>query len=187
MDTYQLRYALLQLIPNMRIGVCASDQLKLISDKEFAIIVNTQDSSQDGLHWVCFFKNSRMRNIEFFDSIGNNVNNYGDNFKLFVNRYSSVKQCKLQFQSNTSDVCGIYCLWFLTKRSIGISYIKLISFLSEDNKSKNDRNIRRFLKSMRFPKFSDCNSCIGCNPSDLSSYCVQRNEICYNVMQKLCK
>lgn len=187
MDTYELRYALLCLVPKMRIGVCASDQLVLVKDEEFAIIVNTQDSTQSGLHWVCFFKTRRMKHIEFFDSIGIDVNKYGIHFQKFVNNYSSVKQSIIQFQSNQSDFCGMYCLWFLVKRSQGISYKTIISNMSVNDKIKNDVNIERFCKSVKFPNFSDCSDCVGCNDVNLSSFCVQRNEICYNITQKILK
>lgn len=188
MDTYQLRYVLLRLIPKMRVGVCSSDQLKSVSENEFAIITNIQNSSEKGLHWVCFFKSHKMEHVEFFDSIGNDVCDYGLDFENFAKKFSYVKSSHVQFQSNTSDICGIYCLWFLKNRSQGISYQKLVTFLSPTNKSINDHNIKCFIKKIRFPKFSNCGiKCVGCNSQNLSSYCIQKNDVCINIVQHIDK
>ncbi len=186
MDTFELRYLLIRLVKGIKIGVCASDQLDLVKENDFAVISNIQNSNEEGLHWVCFYKTRDMKFVEFFDSIGNDVASYGESFVKFINKFPGVRQCSIQFQSNTSDVCGKYCLWFLFNRRKGISYEKILQLLSKD-KTQNDNMIRRFMEKTNFPKFSICNNCEGCNSEDISSYCVQRNDICFNIKQKICK
>lgn len=183
MDTYQLRYWLIKLVKRIKIGVCASDQLNSVKEKEFAVISNIQDSSKEGLHWVCFFKTKKMKFVDFFDSIGNDVKSYGENFKEFVKKFKGVRQCTTQFQSDSSDICGKYCLWFLTMRSKGVTYENIVKQLSTFDKQQNDLFIRNSIKQIEFPNFSICENCEGCNPDDINAYCIQRNEICYNVKQ----
>ena len=81
MDTYQLRFVLLKYTTGIPVGVCASDELSLVNTNEFAIISNTDSSAGKGMHWVCFYKSKNMKCVEFFDSIGNDVLAYGDDFK----------------------------------------------------------------------------------------------------------
>lgn len=183
MDTYQLRYALINLITKVPVGVCASDQLSSITLDEFAIISNTESSDDEGLHWVCFYKTAKMKHVDYFDSVGNDVLKYNTHFRNFASKFAYVQQCKTQFQSSSSDVCGKYCIWFLVKRSKGYSFKTLISGLSSTNRSKNDLNIKSFLKQIKFPIFSECGGCAICNNDSINSYCMQKNKTCYNIKQ----
>jgi len=56
MDSYQIRYALIKSLPFFT-AVCAEDQLKSINPgRSFGIVVNNQNSSKEGMHWICFYK-----------------------------------------------------------------------------------------------------------------------------------
>ena len=86
MDSYQLRYALLYSLPIFT-AVCAKDQLKLLNPSStFAVVCNNESSTERGMHWVCFFKNSNTNVIEFFDSYGMGIDFYDKSFREFCSR-----------------------------------------------------------------------------------------------------
>lgn len=128
-----------------------------------------------------------MRNVDFFDSLGYEVSYYGENFKKFTDKFNGVTQCFAKFQSNTSISCGKFCLWFLYYRSIGQSYKKIVNKLSLKNLRYNDSLVKKILRNVRFPKFSYCENCIDCDLENITSYCIQNNKSCYNIVQKLSK
>lgn len=70
MNSLQLRYALLKLTKNIDTGVYAADQLNAVTKKHFAIIVNIDVSSGEGIHWVTFVRKYRQKHLHFFDSLG---------------------------------------------------------------------------------------------------------------------
>lgn len=79
--------------------------------KNEAIIVNLDNKSGQGTHWVCFRKNKNI--VDYFDS-------YGDlRPPLEVQKYLSgtyISYNKTGYQSvhENSEICGHLCLAFLT-------------------------------------------------------------------------
>ena len=124
MDSFQLRYALLRSLP-MFTAVCASDQLKFFNKQDsFAVIVNNEPSNENGMHWICFFKEPHSNIVEFFDSYGMNISFYPSTILNFCRKHASkIRYNTIQFQSNLSDYCGHYCLWFLIHRFFKKSFI----------------------------------------------------------------
>ncbi|GIZ02244.1 uncharacterized protein CEXT_457031 [Caerostris extrusa] len=50
--------------------VCnASDKIPFIKEKKYAFVVNSDESSEPGSHWLVFYCENGC--IEFFDSFGN--------------------------------------------------------------------------------------------------------------------
>jgi len=183
MDTLQLRYALLQVRSTIPLVVCPSDHLPFIHSKKFAIIVNIQDSSMDGLHWVVFFKNSNC--LEFFDSLGNSANEYGKYFVQFYKRFKSFKEIPQRFQCFNSNVCGMYCLYFIVSRLHGISYEGTIRLFDVMHRRKNDEFVKKYvLQHFYFPKSDSCVdadnlTCI-CSSSNNNKICLQACKMCKN-------
>lgn len=181
MNSLQLRYALLTYIEFPTI-VCAIDQLHLIQSKDFFLICNNQPSTESGMHWVSFCKINK--NLEFFDSFGLPIQYYGTLFSEFVERHGGkVKQCYHQFQSDSSDLCGGYCLYFLISRAREYSYENIIESFSTTNTKLNDWKINLFIKhNLIFPKFSKCGQiCEGKCLANLSSVCIQKNNKCSRI------
>ena len=98
------------------IGCYAKDQIFLIENNK-SIIMNLQNSNQPGRHWVAL---KRVKNSIFiFDSFGIGYLPIGifkvyKNFKIITNMY--------QIQDNSSNLCGMFC----------------VLFISYDIKNKND-------------------------------------------------
>jgi len=182
MDSFQLRYALNELIKDIPVYVCASDQLQLVNTKQFAIIVNTEPSSNSGSHWVCFYKPNDSSTIEFFDSYGVKVKYYGKYFLQFISKFHKIEQCLSQIQSYNSNVCGMYCLYFLYMRQ-QLTYNDVLKAFNLLRRHANDLVVRNFVASIKFPVFSSCgevcsNQC-KLKSDALSSVCYQVSKHCF--------
>jgi len=188
MNSLQLRYALLNSIDN-NIAVCAKDQLKYVISDSFACIVNSQSSNEKGLHWVSFYKQPG-KPIEYFDSLGLSLDNYGKEFVNFATKFGSIVYVNdTQYQSNNSSCCGHFCIYFLIKRDLNVSYAEILSKFSSVNLLENEKIVKRFVeKKFNFPSFSNCESfckdrCLKDGIS-LSSVCFQENGSCIQILKK---
>ena len=124
MNTAQITHALEEdPITNKKFcGVFPSDKLPQTIDKypcEF--VANTDPSTKPGIHWVSIYLSS-PRKGSWFDS---------NDRKL---------------QSDWSDVCGQYCIFFLSHRAPGYSMNKIVQ-LFDDNTMLNDAKVSHFVKT----------------------------------------
>ena len=86
-------------------GVFPINELKNIKDKPELIICNTDPSNKPGQHWVLFFFNNDT--VDFFDSLGKNMEYYGEEFVNFAKRFSSKFQISLmRTQPKNTSLCG---------------------------------------------------------------------------------
>jgi hypothetical protein len=191
MDSYQLRYALITKLPIFT-AVCAADQLRKVkAGKHFAIIVNNQPSTKEGMHWVCFYKAKDSKEIEFFDSFGLGIHYYPKSLFNFCRKNGKIiHQTKYQYQSNLSDVCGNFCVWFLLNRHKHHNIKKTLAALSSSELLKNDKLVKEFTdKKFSFPKFLDCKAeCKSLSKKKqlpFSEVCYQKAKRCIRLQGKL--
>lgn len=123
-------------------GVFPSDVIPPLQ-KNSAVVVNRDDSSLPGTHWLCMYVDA-SDNLEFFDSYGQPPSFYGDFIKDYVSKYSNVCWNSVSFQSPTSNVCGHYCIYFIVKRCQGHSLYSIVRNLSVNK--KNDFQMFQFVK-----------------------------------------
>lgn len=138
------------------IGVFAADQLPIKLDFPCGFIANTDTQNEAGRHWCCFyFPNSNT--VEYFDSYGKSVNYYNNPFPRYVSNFSTIIANSKQLQSPYSDICGMYCLFFLWHRLNGISFSNIINMFSNIYDC-NDLFVYRFVSYM----FEKCviNRCV---------------------------
>jgi len=184
MDSFQLRYALLKTLPIFTV-VCASDQLELLGKhNEFAIIVNNEPSTENGMHWISFYKNSQSDVIEFFDSYAMDIVFYPPSILKFCRAQAKhIRFSKIQIQSNLSNYCGHYCLWFLIHRYFSDSFEQVVKNFSEHNLNENDTIVKDFVdQHFKFPEFSNCKArcqeyCEN-HGLDFTNVCVQISSHC---------
>ena len=114
-------------------GVFPINELKNIKDKPELIICNTDPSNKPGQHWVLFFFHNDT--VDFFDSLGKNMEYYGEEFINFAKRFSSKFQISLmRTQPKNTSLCGQYCLYFAYKRCTGEKMDNIIkSMVSPDH------------------------------------------------------
>lgn len=185
MNSIQLRYSLLKLV-DIPTTVCAIDQLQVVKKEPFAIICNNQRSTMPGMHWISFYKNNC--DLEFFDSFGMPVEFYGKEFHTFITRFGKkVNQSFTQFQSDSSNLCGGYGLYFLINRDRGKTYNQILSSFSPLNTRTNDLKIKSFTKqNIIFPKFAKCGTiCSARCLHNLSSVCLQESRHCKRLSREL--
>jgi hypothetical protein len=125
------------------LGVFARDKVPQIANiKEYpcTFIANTDTSNQPGMHWVAFFLDSPYH-VEFFDSYGFPSFVYG--FTYPVHSYSP-----LCLQSDKSNVCGHYCIFYVISRSLCRSLTCILSHFSLKDSKRNDIEVRQWLRSI---------------------------------------
>ena len=114
-------------------GVFPSDKLpQTIETYPCGFVANTDPSHEPGTHWVAFYFVSKEEG-EFFDSYGLPPNHYKSSFKNFLDKHSydwNFNDRKLQ--SNWSDVCGHYCIFYLSHRARGFSMKKIVQLFGND-------------------------------------------------------
>lgn len=137
-------YNCLRRLPGVHsIGVYASDSLPLRLPPNSAIVVNTQPSYMEGMHWIAMYLDSN-RQLEYMDSYGQPPL-IEDHLK-FIRRNCSFYTYNSQLlQSDFSSVCGHYCLCFLYFRSYGYSTRDFLSLFSS-NVDGNDILIENVFK-----------------------------------------
>jgi hypothetical protein len=130
--------------------VVAQDELKMPESFPSCVISNTMPKTHKGLHWVAFFFKNK-HSIEFWDSYGKSPKHYNFIFKI---RQSN----KMILQSYNSDVCGLYCIMFLSLRANGVSFLKIKKMFSK-NTFSNDCIVLTYFKKLPKCKYSKRNIC----------------------------
>ncbi len=136
-------YNSLKHLPVHSIGVYASDSLPLRLPPNSAIVVNTQPSYLDGMHWIAIYLDSNNQ-LEYFDSYGQPplVQDHLKFIRRNCNYYTFNSQL---LQSDFSSVCGHYCLCYLYFKTNGYSLRDFLSIFST-NVNKNDHLIKDVYK-----------------------------------------
>jgi hypothetical protein len=146
MNTAQIRHALEQdpIARKMFFGVFPSDKLPQTLEKyPCGFVANTDPSGKPGTHWIAFYFPSEGEG-EFFDSYGRSPNYYKE-FKKFLGKHSwDYNERKLQ--SDWSDVCGQYCIFYLSYRARSVSMKKIVQMFSNDT-MLNDQKVFRFVQT----------------------------------------
>ena len=124
--------------------------------KPTGFVVNTDNHTKSGMHWIAIYADT-ADNILYFDSFGlpplipDHINRIRKNCKQF--RWNVTR-----IQGDSSDVCGQYCIMFLTYMYNGLGFNKFIENFSDDFK-RNDDIARRFV-SLKNTNFTGNGGCI---------------------------
>ena len=118
------------------VTICTADQLKIQRGRFF--ISNTDTSQGPGEHWVAFYFPKRGP-FEFFDSLGHMAKDYGVGFEKILKR-KYLKNVG-QLQQSTSNVCGLYCAYYVMKRHQGKTMKDIVKDFNVQQKKRNDRLI----------------------------------------------
>ena len=130
------------------IGCFPCDQLENLAINSFPcfIIVNTDHSGGQGLHWVVLRISSKS--IELFDPLGLILtNSLPFEILSFIQRFT-VSRCfkfNVCYQPKDSILCGFYCIAFIFLRQF-CSFRKLLSYFSDKNLLQNEKSIIKFFK-----------------------------------------
>src|SRR5882757_5972685 len=121
-------------------GVFASDQIPKFCEQPAALVCNLDPHNRPGSHWVAMYINNGVG--EYFDSYG--LAPIDVNFVNFLNNNcTSWNYNKIELQAFNSEVCGHYCIWFLSERARGNFSWKGFK------KCEGDKNDRLVVKKLR--------------------------------------
>lgn len=115
MDTLQLQRILSEnaYTKEAFLDVYPSDQLpEIISRYPACFVANASSSRSRGSHWLAFYAASPTE-LEFFDSYGNSPAYFGGPLSEFAKGFQQVNFNPLTLQSDTTAVCGQYCVYYL--------------------------------------------------------------------------
>ena len=125
-------------------GIRAADQLPKTLQMGQSIIFNASDSNEMGTHWLCLYQNNE-ETLEMFDSFGNPPEAY--NLKGKLPHSNKFIYNDRQLQGN-SDVCGVYCMYYLFYKSRGHPTTKIVNNLFSMDHNQNDRYLIDYIKSI---------------------------------------
>lgn len=135
MDTCQLLNSVNQdeIMSKNFLGVFPRDMIPSTIENG-SLIANTDSSEEKGTHWVAMYKENNI--CDFFDSYGRPP--FKNNLKGVKYNFNHIK-----LQSNNSQVCGQFCLYFLYYRSRGVN----IMDIAESLKSDGDYIVKEFVET----------------------------------------
>lgn len=130
-------------LKNLNIQICAFDRIPYDMKTNSAVIMNNQDHTQRGQHWLTLFK--REEGIyEFWDSFGLPPSAY-DLLKkhAFLRRAKIIYHTKL-IQSIFSNFCGLYSIFYLKKRFRGYDMDAIVSMFGSNVKINDSIIVKKF-------------------------------------------
>ena len=120
-------------------GVLAYDEIpNSVSSYPASYIINTDSKNERGEHWVAVYFETQAK-AEIFDSYG--LHPYGQIYLFAKRNASRVFYNKLWLQSPMSDVCGVYCIYFLYWRAHGRSLGAILNDFHEYYWKRNDSSV----------------------------------------------
>lgn len=159
------------LLPAAHKNVYAADELPQKVNLPASLIINTDNSYNEGRHWLAIYIDSNEV-AEYFDSFGIPPNN--NNFIKFIRRNSrSWSFNDIGLQSYFSNVCGKYCLCYLYFKSQNYTLKDFIGKFSR-NRDKNDEIVTAMHQKLFVDNFNEPLSLY-----NLHSFARVRNQISY--------
>ena len=121
-------------------GVYSRDNLSRVKDG--AYVVNLDEYSDIGTHWVALYINNN--DVNYFDNFG--VEHTSKEIKTFINN-KKVKTIILRIQAYDSIMCGYFCIGFIDFMLKGKTLIEYTNLFSPNNFKENDDIILNYFKS----------------------------------------
>jgi hypothetical protein len=141
MNGNDIHRVLLRLCSPEFVGVFARDQLLIIHQRPALLVVNTDESTKRGEHWVAIYLGANNYG-EYFDSFAQQPHT---DIVLFLNKYClHWTRSDRQIQSISSYLCGNYVLFFCFHRKRGLDLQKITRMFSNDT-GWNDMLVHRIV------------------------------------------
>ena len=152
MNTSQLQCCIncSSVLKKSTLGVFAADQLPNNLSFPCGFIANTDNHMKEGRHW-CAFYFPNVNIIEYFDSYGKPIDYFNSYFSDYASYFSTLVVNTNQLQSVKSDVCGMYCLFFLLQRMNNVSFNDVVHSFSNVYEC-NDSFVYNYVHTM-FPYY----------------------------------
>lgn len=132
-------------------GVVPQDQLqhlKIDSKKTSFYVVNTDYTGQPGEHWTVIFL-QKDSIPEFFDSLANRPQAYGENFTNFlIQQGPNFLISRKRIQAKNSSACGHFCVYYAFFRCLMYSMEQILDMFSWTKYLRNDIKARNFVNML---------------------------------------
>ena len=125
-------------------GILSADMLPEQLQSGQSLIFNASDSDKIGTHWLCLYQNSDDQ-LEMFDSTGRTPSAYDLGGKLPYTKIYSYSARRLQ---GNSDVCGVYCMYYLFYKSRHFPMSKIVNDLFSLDYNQNDEYLIDCVKTL---------------------------------------
>ena len=119
-------------------GVYFRDNLQKIKDG--AYIINLNEYSDIGTHWVALWVNNN--NVTYFDSFG--VEHIPKKIKAFIGCSLPITTNIFRVQAYDSVMCGYFCIGFIDFILKGKTLTEFTNLFSPNNFEKNDDIILKY-------------------------------------------
>lgn len=131
---------LLKHIPHF-VGVFAKDQLKNLKihkNKQFCLVYNLNNSWEKGSHWCCINYQPKMKYkyIEHFDSFG--IKPCREALIFMKSIKTPIHYQNNQLQQSNSNLCGFFCLEYLTERNNNKSPNEILELFTQNPSQWNE-------------------------------------------------
>lgn len=144
MDEQEIKCAM-EAYPQF-LGVYARDEIPIKVSGPTGLIVNTDNRSNPGAHWVAIYVNIKGEG-ELFDSLASQ--DVLTSFKEWMEtNTTSFLFPLIPIQSSISKLCGVYCIAFLALRFENWSFSNIINCFAH-NPLKNDLFLFNILKNIK--------------------------------------
>lgn len=125
-------------------GCLPKDLFKGKIKKLESAVVNMDDSTGPGTHFVAYYNNPKSEYVNYFDS-------YAVQPPEQIKRYLLTSGKKIawntsQYQPIGSVLCGYYCIYVLKELAKGKSFYDVLSIFDMNNLTKNDNFIKRYFQ-----------------------------------------
>lgn len=124
-------------------GVFPRDHLTIDMFPKFpgCCIANIDDSNKPGKHWVAYYVRG-PNDYDFFDSYGLTPSHYA----FALNSPTDLNTRSLQ--SDLSNTCGHFCLYFLHCKTLGFAMSNVLNSFSPIDLKWNDKLVRKFVSKV---------------------------------------
>ena len=123
-------------------GVYSRDNLTKIKDG--AYIINLDEYSDIGTHWVALYV---QNNVTYFDSFG--VEHIPKEIRAFIGHSLSIKTNTFRVQAYDSIMCRYFCIGFIDFLLAGKTLTEFTNLFSPNNFKKKDDIILNYFKMFK--------------------------------------
>ena len=120
-------------------GTFPEDKIEMPMWYPASMVVNLDESSEPGSHWVAIFAKS-PNDAMYFDSYGQQPKG---NILAVLKKFRKVTTSDFVIQSIISNVCAAYCIYFIYMASKGRNYEEILSSIAR--RSNMDAFVRSFV------------------------------------------
>jgi len=156
MNTTDIQDVLEVSVPDkFGVAVLPCDWLSRINADQFAVVINSDTAKSPGMHWLAIFKERSKKQIEFFDSCSMPLSFYNPSIGHFLENHANavLSNCD-RIQSEFTNTCGHFCIYYLLHRTSGKSFEAILNDFSLTDLPSNDHIVKQFVRDNFHINFS---------------------------------